>query len=60
MKTLAISYGEHNVEFDAIASDEESKGVSASYTAGSMSFVLVNNKKDNAEGLQMQMTRWLN
>ena len=49
-ENFAISYGERNVEFDAFASDEESKGVSASYTAGSMSFVLVNNKKDNAEG----------
>jgi outer membrane protein OmpU len=49
-ENFAISYGERNVEFDAFASDEESKGVSASYTAGSMSFVLVNNQKDNAEG----------
>jgi len=49
-ENFSISYGEHNVEFDASASDEESKGVSASYTAGSMSFVLVNNQKDNAEG----------
>jgi len=49
-ENFSISYGEHNVEFDQHASDQESKGVSASYTAGSMSFVLVNNKKDNAEG----------
>jgi outer membrane protein OmpU len=49
-ENFAISYGEHNVEFDATSSDEESSGISASYTAGSMSFVLVNNKKDNAEG----------
>jgi outer membrane protein OmpU len=49
-ENFAISYGERNVEFDAFASDEESKGVSASYTAGSISFVLVNNQKDNAEG----------
>ena len=49
-ENFSISYGERNVEFDAFASDEESKGVSASYTAGSMSFVLVNNQKDNAEG----------
>src|SRR6056300_1458796 len=33
-ENFAISYGERNVEFDAFASDEESKGVSASYTAG--------------------------
>jgi len=49
-ENFSISYCERNVEFDAFASDEESKGVSASYTAGSMSFVLVNNQKDNAEG----------
>jgi outer membrane protein OmpU len=49
-ENFAISYGEHNVEFDATSSDQESSGISASYTAGSMSFVLVNNKKDNAEG----------
>jgi outer membrane protein OmpU len=49
-ENFSISYGERTVEFDAFASDEESKGVSASYTAGSMSFVLVNNQKDNAEG----------
>src|SRR6056300_1200768 len=49
-ENFAISYGEHNVEFDATSADQESSGISASYTAGSMSFVLVNNKKDNAEG----------
>jgi outer membrane protein OmpU len=49
-ENLSVSYGEHTVDFDASTSDQESKGISASYTAGSMSFVLVNNKKENAEG----------
>jgi outer membrane protein OmpU len=49
-ENFSVSYGEHNVEFDQHASDQESSGISASYSAGSMSFVLVNNKKDNAEG----------
>jgi outer membrane protein OmpU len=49
-ENLSISYGEHTVDFDSSATDEESKGFSASYSAGSMSFVLVNNQKDNAEG----------
>ena len=49
-ENFSVSYGERTVEFDALGADEESKGASASYTAGSMSFVLVNNRKDNAEG----------
>lgn len=50
-ENFSVSYGEHTVDFDSSTSDEESKGVSASYTAGSMSFILVNNQKDNAEGV---------
>ena len=49
-ENLSISYGENTVDFEASTSDEESTGFSASYTAGSMSFVLVNNEKLNAEG----------
>jgi outer membrane protein OmpU len=49
-ENLSVSYGEHTVDFDSSTTDEESKGFSASYSAGSMSFVLVNNQKDNAEG----------
>jgi outer membrane protein OmpU len=49
-ENLSVSYGEHTVDFEASTRDQESKGFSASYTAGSMSFVLVNNKKENAEG----------
>jgi outer membrane protein OmpU len=49
-ENLSVSYGEHIVDFEASTSDEESTGISASYTAGSMSFVLVNNEKLNAAG----------
>jgi outer membrane protein OmpU len=49
-ENFSVSYGENTVDFEASTSDEESSGFSASYTAGSMSFVLVNNEKLNAEG----------
>ena len=49
-ENLSISYGENTVDFETSTSDEESSGFSASYTAGSMSFVLVNNEKLNAAG----------
>ena len=49
-ENFSVSYGEHTVDFEASTSDEESTGISASYTAGSMSFVLVNNEKLNAVG----------
>ena len=50
-ENLSVSYGEHTVEFENLTPDEESKGFSASYTAGSMSFVLVNNEKENVNGV---------
>ena len=49
-ENLSVSYGENTVDFETSTSDEESSGFSASYTAGSMSFVLVNNEKLNAAG----------
>ena len=49
-ENLSVSYGENTVDFETSTSDEESTGFSASYTAGSMSFVLVNNEKLNAAG----------
>ena len=49
-ENFSVSYGENTVDFEASTSDEESTGISASYTAGSMSFVLVNNEKLNAVG----------
>jgi outer membrane protein OmpU len=50
-ENLSVSYGEHTVDFENKTVDEESKGFSASYTAGSISFVLVNNEKENVQGV---------
>ena len=50
-ENFSVSYGEHTVDFENLTPDEESKGFSASYTAGSMSFVLVNNEKENVQGV---------
>jgi outer membrane protein OmpU len=49
-ESISISYGERNVEFDSKSLDEESKGISASYTAGGLSVIAVNNEKENAAG----------
>ena len=49
-ENLSVSYGEHSVDFEASTSDEDSSGFSAAYTAGSLSFHLVNNEKLNAAG----------
>ena len=50
-ENLSVSYGEHTVDYENLTPDEESKGFSASYTAGSISFVLVNNEKENVQGV---------
>ena len=51
-ENLSVSYGVSTVEFNknTLPSDEESSGVSASYTAGGMTVGLVHNNKDNAGG----------
>jgi outer membrane protein OmpU len=49
-ESMSISYGISDTDYDASATDEENDGVSASYTAGGMTFGLVHNKKDNANG----------
>jgi outer membrane protein OmpU len=49
-EALSISYGVSDTDYDASATDEENSGMSASYTAGGMTFGLVHNKKDNANG----------
>jgi outer membrane protein OmpU len=49
-ENLSVSYGVSEVEFDEFTKDEESSGVSASYTAGGMTFGLVHNNKDNVGG----------
>ncbi len=49
--SLSISYGISNVEYeDATKSDEESSGISASYTMGSMTLGAVMNKSDSVQG----------
>ena len=49
-ENLSVSYGVSEVEFDEFTKDEESSGVSASYTAGGMTLGLVHNQKDNVGG----------
>jgi outer membrane protein OmpU len=49
-ENLSIGYGVSDVEYDAIANDEESTGIQASYTSGGMKIGFVNNKKDNLNG----------
>jgi outer membrane protein OmpU len=49
-ENMSVSYGERDVEYDSLTNDEESKGVSISYTAGSMTVTAVNNKKDKVGG----------
>ena len=49
--SLSVSYGISNVEYeDATKTDEESSGVSASYTMGSMTLGAVMNKTDSVKG----------
>ena len=50
-ENFSVSYGQSDTEYDAQASDEENAGVSASYTAGGMTLGVVNNQKDNANGV---------
>ena len=50
-ESLSVSYGVSNVEYeDATKTDEESSGVSASYTMGSMTLGAVMNKTDSIQG----------
>ena len=50
-ENLSVSYGISNVEYeDATKTDEESSGVSASYTMGSMTLGVVMNKTDAIQG----------
>ena len=54
-ENLSIGYGVSEVEYDAIANDEESTGIQASYTSGGMKIGFVNNKKDNLNGTTTDM-----
>jgi outer membrane protein OmpU len=49
-ENMSVSYGERDVDFDSLAFNEKSEGVSVSYTAGSMTLQAVNNKKENVGG----------
>lgn len=49
-ENTSVSYGERDVDFDSLAFNEKSEGVSVSYTAGSMTLQVVNNKKANVGG----------
>ena len=50
-ENFSVSYGQSDTEFDALGTDEENAGVSASYTAGGMTLGVVNNEKENANGV---------
>jgi outer membrane protein OmpU len=54
-ENLSIGYGVSEVEYDALANDEESTGIQASYTSGGMKIGFVNNKKDNLNGTTTDM-----
>ena len=50
-ENLSVSYGVSTVDFeDATLSDEESSGISASYTMGGMTLGAVMNKTDSVAG----------
>jgi hypothetical protein len=50
-ENLSISYGVHDVDFGAAnKADEESSGISASYTMGSMTITGISNSTDNVAG----------
>ena len=50
-ENLSISYGTHDVDFGAAnKADEESSGISASYTMGSMTITGISNSTDNVGG----------
>ena len=47
---FTISYGVHEIEYDQYTSDQESSGLSASYTVGGMTIGGMMNKADNIGG----------
>jgi outer membrane protein OmpU len=49
-ENLSLSYGVHTVDFESTTSDEESSGVSASYTMGGITIGAVMNKTDSVGG----------
>jgi len=49
-ENLSVGYGVSDVEYDALANDEESTEVGAVYTSGGMTVGLQNITKDNIDG----------
>jgi len=49
-ENLSVSYGVSNVDFESTTTDEESSGISASYTMGGMTVGAVMNKTDSVAG----------
>jgi outer membrane protein OmpU len=49
-ENFSIGYNVSDVSYDALANDEESTGLGASYTVGSMKIGFINNKKENLNG----------
>jgi outer membrane protein OmpU len=49
-ENLSVSYGVHSVEFETKGTDEDSSGVSASYTMGGVTVGAVMNKTDSVGG----------
>jgi len=48
---LSVGYGVSDTEFDALTPDEENVGIGISYTSGGMTLGIINNTKDNPEGV---------
>ena len=50
-ENMSVSFGQSTVDFETAGKvDEESSGVSASYTMGGMTFAAVMNKTDSVAG----------
>ena len=50
-ENLSVGYGVSTTEFEAKTPDEENTGLGISYTSGGMKLGIINNKKDNANGV---------
>ena len=48
---LSVGYGVSDTEFDALTPDEENVGIGIAYTSGGIKLGIINNTKDNAEGV---------
>jgi outer membrane protein OmpU len=48
---LSVGYGVSDTEFDALTPDEENVGIGIAYTSGGMKLGIINNTKDNPEGV---------